>query len=134
MSVRSLCSAARRAAALLRFTAAAFSLSIFAFACSGDDANGGGGEVDTTICNVGSKCPNEPPESDADKADCKKALEGPCASQFRTFDKCQKANEQCGTDGKADINATAMRCKTELDDYVKCTLPGSQTKDAGTSG
>ena len=106
-------------------------------ACGGDDdASGGAADsgpppVDTTICSVNSKCSNEPAESDADKKACKSALEGRCASQYRMLDTCQKTNEVCDANGKADINASAMKCKADLDAYVSCQT-GKAPADAGT--
>jgi hypothetical protein len=118
----------------LGLTSGAAIVALVIAACSGDDSSSGPAEVDTSICNVNSKCPNEPAESDADKKLCADTLKGKCAASYRTLDTCQKKNEVCASDGKADGNATAEKCRPELDAYLACSFPSATPKDAGGGG
>ena len=69
----------------------------------------GGGSAKTMLSCAISRCPNEPMAFDSEDQ-CDVIWNGPCAKEYKAYQKCYLDNEQCDADGQATLESTSPTC------------------------
>lgn len=93
-------------------------LSAFIVNCSDSE---GSNEPAIKCDTAKSKCSADPAPSAADINTCNKYLsDSKCGGTYATALLCLSNNQICGSDNKTDEDATAAKCKSQIDAVENC--------------
>jgi len=87
---------------------------------SATGGSGGGSAKPAMLSCAISRCPNEPMVYDSEDQ-CDVIWSGPCATEFKAYQKCYLDNEKCDADGQATVESTSPTCDSFTKALVDCS-------------
>ena len=76
------------------------------------------------LCELSSKCPNDVPADETDRASCRAGISGPCGDLYGAYVACLEERLVCTSGGTTDETLTEGNCAVHYAQWLSCLAGG----------